>query len=132
MHFEVDPHAAQSPSEQLADQVRSAVAAGRLALGERLPTVRALAEAVRVNPNTVSRAWRELELEGVLEARRGDGVFVAGGALAHCRRHRDDVVAERLASATREALAAGLDSNAVLALVRGELTASAKAKGKAS
>ncbi|MCC6409133.1 MAG: GntR family transcriptional regulator [Planctomycetes bacterium] len=132
MHFEVDPHAAQSPSEQLADQVRSAVAAGRLALGERLPTVRALAEAVRVNPNTVSRAWRELELEGVLEARRGDGVFVANGALARCRRHRDDVVAERLARAACEARDAGLGVDEVLRIVRGAVAASDERRERAS
>lgn len=132
MHFEIDPHAAHSPSEQLADQVRSAVASGRLAVGERLPAVRALAENVRVNPNTVSRAWRELELEGVLESRRGDGVFVAAGALARCRRHRDDVVAERLARAACEARDAGLEANEVLRIVRAALVEADGRREKAS
>ncbi|MCK6447321.1 MAG: GntR family transcriptional regulator [Planctomycetes bacterium] len=121
MHFTVDPHAARAPSEQLADQVRAAVASGRLAVGDRLPSVRALAELVRVNPNTVSRAWRELELEGVLESRRGDGVFVARTARSRCVAHRDDVLAERLVHATREALAAGLGAAEVLTIVRDAL-----------
>ena len=79
MHFELDPSAPTPPSEQLADQVRFAVAAGRLDVGDRLPSVRELAAQVRINPNTVSRAWRELEREGTLESRRGAGVYVRAG-----------------------------------------------------
>jgi GntR family transcriptional regulator len=129
VHFTVDPKAARAPSEQLADQVRAAIASGRLGVGARLPSVRALAELVRVNPNTVSRAWRELELEGVLESRRGDGVFVASGAPSPCRRHRDDVVAERLARAAQDAVAAGLAASEVLSIVR---TALAERREEAS
>ena len=118
MHFELDPRAPTPPSEQLADQVRFAVAAERLAPGDRLPSVRALAADVRVNPNTVSRAWRELEREGVLEARRGDGMFVAKSALGVCRKAAASVVAERLERAVTEARAAGLTSREIEELVR--------------
>ncbi len=121
MHFSVDPSAPAPPSEQLADQVRFAVAAGRLTVGQRLPSVRALAAEVRVNPNTISRAWRELEREGVVAARRGQGMFVAETGPAACRATRDRVIAERVGRAVAEARAAGLSEGDVLELVHDAL-----------
>ena len=118
MRFQIDPRAPAPPSEQLADQVRFAVAAGRLRVGERMPSVRELAADVRVNPNTVSRAWRELEREGTLFARRGDGVFVAETGPAACRAARGRIVSERIGRAVGEALAAGLDEAEVMDLAR--------------
>ncbi len=61
---------------QITDQVRLAVTAGRLAVGEQLPSVRALAEDLVVNPNTVARAYSDLMREGLLESRAGRGVFL--------------------------------------------------------
>ena len=123
MRFELDPRSPSPPSGQLADQVRFAVAAGRLGVGERLPSVRALAAEVLVNPNTVSRAWRELEREGTLESRRGAGVFVCDGAGETCRTASDRIVAERLGRALSEARAAGLEEEEILELVRTALAA---------
>jgi len=62
--------------QQIAEQARLAVAAGRLAPGDHLPSVRALAEELVVNPNTVARAYADLIREGLLEARAGRGVFI--------------------------------------------------------
>jgi GntR family transcriptional regulator len=62
--------------KQITDQVRLAVAAGRLAAGDPLPSVRALAEDLVVNPNTVARAYGDLMREGLLESRAGRGVFI--------------------------------------------------------
>jgi GntR family transcriptional regulator len=118
VHFHVDPLSPAPPSEQLADQVRFAVAAGRLESGARLPSLRALAESVRVNPNTVSRAWRMLEQEGVLESRRGDGMYVTAEARAACRAARDRIVAERIGRSVADARAAGLKEAEVLAWTR--------------
>ena len=118
MHFSVDSSSPIAPGDQLIDQVRFAVAAGRLAPGERLPSVRALAGIVRVNPNTVGRAWRELERVGILEARRGAGMFVAEGSLGICRAHRDEQLAVRIGRAVAEARSAGLDAEGVMDLVR--------------
>jgi GntR family transcriptional regulator len=61
---------------QITDQARLAVAAGRLAAGDPLPSVRSLAEELVVNPNTVARAYADLIREGLLEARAGRGVFI--------------------------------------------------------
>ena len=62
--------------KQITDQVRLAVATGRLAVGDQLPSVRALAEELVVNPNTVARAYTDLAREGLIESRAGRGVFL--------------------------------------------------------
>jgi GntR family transcriptional regulator len=61
---------------QITDQVRLAVATGRLAVSDQLPSVRALAEELVVNPNTVARAYLDLAREGLIESRPGRGVFI--------------------------------------------------------
>ncbi len=62
--------------KQITDQVRLAVATGKLAVGDQLPSVRALAEELVVNPNTVARAYTDLAREGLIESRAGRGVFI--------------------------------------------------------
>ncbi len=63
--------------QQIVEQLRFRIVSGQLAPGDEMPTIRALAETVRVNPNTVARAYRELEQEGLVEKRRTVGTFVA-------------------------------------------------------
>jgi GntR family transcriptional regulator len=65
---------------QLMEQVKHAIETGALRPGEQLPGIRPLAEALVINPNTVAKAYRELEHEGVIELRQGAGAFVAPGA----------------------------------------------------
>ena len=62
--------------KQITDQVRRAVATGRLAVGDQLPSIRALAEDLVINPNTVARAYADLAREGLIESRPGRGVFI--------------------------------------------------------
>ncbi len=97
--------------------MRFAVAAGLLAPGEKLPSVRKLAATALVNPNTVARAYRELEREGTVETRPGSGVFIARRAPQKCRRATRRTLEERLGRAVHEALAAGLSPDETLALV---------------
>ena len=73
MPFVIDPHAPEPPYEQ----IRAQVASGTFAAGTKLPTVRALAEQLGLAPNTVARAYRELETAGVIETRGRSGSFVA-------------------------------------------------------
>ena len=61
---------------QITDQVRMAVASGRLAVDDQLPSIRALAERLVINPNTVARAYTDLAREGLIESRAGRGVFI--------------------------------------------------------
>ena len=77
MELYVDTSSREPIYRQLAAQVREAVARGRLSPGEKLPSVRELSRALVVNPNTIARAYTELEREGVLHTRQGMGVFVA-------------------------------------------------------
>jgi GntR family transcriptional regulator len=62
--------------EQILQQMRSAIAKGEIALGEKIPSVREMAHALKVNPNTVSHAYQELERDGLTETRRGQGTFI--------------------------------------------------------
>ncbi len=63
--------------QQIVDQIQFRIMSGQLHAGDELPTIRGLAESLRVNPNTVARAYRELETEGLVEKRRTTGTFVA-------------------------------------------------------
>ena len=76
---------------QIIDQVKSAMAAGLLEPGERLPTVRQLAVNLSINPNTVSRAYTELELTGLVETQMGSGTFISHKEVA-----RDEVERKRM------------------------------------
>ncbi|MFE1628711.1 GntR family transcriptional regulator [Brevibacillus reuszeri] len=66
--------------EQILDQVRSVIAKGEIELGTKMPSVRELALELRVNPNTVMRAYQELERDGLTEKRRGQGTYVTSSA----------------------------------------------------
>jgi len=76
MRWLIDYHSGVPVYLQLVQQVQAAVASGTLRAGEQLASVRALAEELRVNRNTVARAWQALEAEGVIENRQGAGCFV--------------------------------------------------------
>jgi len=74
--FNINPGSDTPIYKQITDQARLAVTRGRLAVGDHLPSVRALAEQLVVNPNTVARAYADLMREGLLESRAGRGVFI--------------------------------------------------------
>lgn len=75
--FALDLHTGVPVYRQIIDQVRAGVASGTLAAGDQLPTVRQLAVDLAINPNTVMRAYRELELGGMLETHQGTGTFIS-------------------------------------------------------
>lgn len=66
--------------EQILDQMRSSIAKGEIGLGEKIPSVREMAHALKINPNTVMHAYQELERDGLTEKRRGQGTFVTTSA----------------------------------------------------
>jgi len=75
--FRLDLHSGVPVYRQIIDQVRGGIAAGALRRGDQLPTVRQLAVDLSINPNTVIRAYRELEIRGVLETQQGTGTFIS-------------------------------------------------------
>jgi GntR family transcriptional regulator len=110
---------------QIVQQVRQALRMGMLELGDQLPSVRAVVAETAINPNTVLKAYRDLEREGLVEARSGHGTFVR--ALppgpppgTHSRLGR------KLGTWVREARAAGLDDEAIESLLRTTLQSQAE------
>ena len=75
--FRLDQHSGVPVYRQLIDQVTGGLAAGALTAGAQLPTVRQVAVDLAINPNTVLRAYRELEIRGVLDSQQGTGTFIA-------------------------------------------------------
>jgi len=87
--FRLDPHSGVPVYRQLMDQVQAAMASGALALGDQLPTVRQVAVDLAINPNTVSRAYREMEIRGLLDTQQGTGTFVADRKVEYSKDERD-------------------------------------------
>src|SRR5258708_20311686 len=75
--FRLDLHSGVPVYRQIIDQVQGGIAAGTLKAGDQLPTVRQVAVDLSINPNTVVRAYRELEIRGVLETQQGTGTFIS-------------------------------------------------------
>ena len=106
--------------EQIVAQVVFAIAAGDVSSGDLVPSVRDLSQQLLVNPNTVARAFQELERLGVLESRRGLGMAVTADGPKRSRDRRREIVRLRVRDALREAAAAGLTADDVHQLVDDE------------
>jgi DNA-binding transcriptional regulator YhcF (GntR family) len=76
-NFRLDEHSGVPVYRQLIDQIQGGIASGTLAAGAQLPTVRQVAVDLAINPNTVLRAYRELEIRGVLDTQQGTGTFIS-------------------------------------------------------
>jgi len=105
--FALDLHSGVPVYRQLIDQVRSGVAAGSLTAGDQLPTVRQLAVDLAINPNTVMRAYRELELGGFLETHQGTGTFIANKKVEKNSAERERQLAQMAGEFAARAGAAG-------------------------
>ena len=105
---------------QIADRMKFAVAAGVLRPGDLVPSVRELSKQLVVNPNTVARAYRDLQTEGLLESVRGMGMQVADGAVERCRSARREMVRQRLRQAIEEARQSKMDPAEIEAILREE------------
>ena len=86
--FRLDHQSGVPVYRQLIDQVQAAIATGALSAGDQLPTVRRVAVDLAINPNTVVRAYREMEVRGILDTQQGTGTFVAEGG--QVERSKDD------------------------------------------
>jgi GntR family transcriptional regulator len=117
MEFQVDPTTRVPIYRQLMDQVRQAVARGRLRPGSRLPSVRVLSRELVVNPNTIARVYSELERDGVVNTRPGLGVFVAEPQAELSTAARRQRLSEIIDSVLTEAVHLGFSAEEVLAAI---------------
>jgi GntR family transcriptional regulator len=116
-NFNVDPRSGVPIYQQVIEQVKRSVAVGALEPGERLPTVKQLAVDLTVNANTVARAYRDLERDGVIATSPGRGSFVAEGDARSTRRTLIDVSAATLESAIRDARSIGVERREIESLI---------------
>src|SRR6516165_8526500 len=104
--------------KQIVNQIKYLVASGRLTPGEELPPIRVLAEQLLVNPNTVARAYRELELAGVVTKRRTAGTYVSGAGSPLARRERVRILTERVDALLAEARQMNISTEEIVELLR--------------
>jgi GntR family transcriptional regulator len=103
---------------QIVNQIKYLVASGRLSAGDELPPIRSLAEQLVVNPNTVARAYRELELSGVVEKRRTAGTYVSDAGSPLKRGEQVRILSMRLDALLTEARQMGFSTDEVIELLR--------------
>jgi GntR family transcriptional regulator len=109
--------------EQVIRQVKFAIAGEDYKEGELVPSVREIARELAINPNTVARAFRQLQTDGVLQSVRGTGLAVAPGAAERCRNDRVELIRARFTQVLSEAVQSRLDPNELRLLVERELSA---------
>ena len=116
IEFHLDSHSGVAAYLQLVQQVKQALRLGLLGVGDQLPTVREVIAQITINPNTVFKAYRELEREGLIVSRPGQGTFVTR-TLANASLASQTALRQSLRQWIESAYAAGLDSESVLALL---------------
>lgn len=117
MFFSIDTDNGIAIYEQIVRQVKFAIANGVLVPGQLLPSVRTLAVKLAINPNTVAKAFQQLQSEGVVVPLRGKGLAVRDDAVQSCRVARREILEGRIRTAIAEALHGGLSAKEVRRLV---------------
>ncbi|MGH9297101.1 MAG: GntR family transcriptional regulator [Acidimicrobiales bacterium] len=123
IRFRLDPRSGVAPYRQLVDQVRQAVSLGLLRQGDQLPSVRDVVGQVTINPNTVHRAYRDLEQAGVVAGRPGVGTFVVAAASSATSPEHLRALSDELRRWMDKARHAGLDDESLSALISATINA---------
>jgi len=121
MFFSIDPQNGVAIYEQIVRQVKFGIAAGTLAPGQLLPSVRQLSQQLAINPNTIARAYLQLQADEIVESLRGRGLAVCAGAPLRCLTLRRTLIAERMRTVLAEGLHSGLKLAEIREIVRTEL-----------
>jgi len=116
MQFRIDNASDRPVYQQIIDQIKRDIALGRLAKDEKLPTVRQLAKQLAINPNTIAKAYRQLEQEGIIATKPGAGAFVANLDSNLSRAVRKKLVSEELERIAVEAYHMQIDRQMLLEL----------------
>jgi GntR family transcriptional regulator len=106
--FRLDGHSGVPVYRQLIDQVQGAIAIGKLRPGDQLPTVRLVAVELAINPNTVLRAYREMEIRGILDTQQGTGTFIADRQVEASQEERGRLLDQLVGEFVSRAGSAGL------------------------
>jgi GntR family transcriptional regulator len=130
MFLHVDTRNGLAVYDQIVRQVKFAVADGAVRSGELVPSVRELARELAINPNTVARAYRQLQDDGVLEPVRGMGLSIGTAARRQCLAERTRLIRARLRFVLEEALQSGLAAHDVESLMQDELASARRNKHK--
>jgi GntR family transcriptional regulator len=109
--FRLDSHSGVPVYRQLIDQVQSAVATGSLRAGDQLPTIRLVAVELAINPNTVTRAYREMEIRGLVDSQQGMGTFIADRQVTSSKKEQNRQLLQLAAEFVSRAGAAGFTVN---------------------
>jgi DNA-binding transcriptional regulator YhcF (GntR family) len=117
--FMLDLHSGMPVYRQIMDQVRGGIASGALTSGDQLPTVRQLAVDLEINPNTVVRAYRELEFGGLLETHQGTGTFISAQKMKRTDAERDRQLTQIVGDCVSRAGAAGFTVDELIEALRG-------------
>ena len=128
MFLHIDAHNGLAVYDQIVRQIKFSVADGVLTAGDQVPSVRELARELAINPNTVARAYRQLQDDAVLEPVRGTGLLVASGARKACLGARKRLIRARLRDVLLEAHHGGLEAEQIESLFQTELDAIQKKK----
>lgn len=128
MHLHLDTSNGLPIYEQIVRHVKFAVANRLLQIGEHVPSVREMATRLAVNPNTVARAYRDLQAAGMLTPIRGTGLAVTPEAPDRCRAERLDLIRSRLSSVLSEAWQHGISADELRSLFEDELAHLASAE----
>ena len=128
MFLHIDPSNGLAIYDQIVRQVKFAIAQGALKPGNLVPSVRELARDLAINPNTVARAYQQLQTDGVVESVRGTGLEITTGAPKHCRAERWKLIQARLRLALLEAKQSGIEAVELRTLIDEELSALSEAK----
>jgi len=116
--FRLDDHSGVPVYRQLIDQVQGAVASGVLVAGDQLPTVRQVAVDLAINPNTVLRAYREMEIRGLLDSQQGTGTFIADRKVEYSKDDRDKKLGQLVGEFVSRAGAAGFTLKQLIKALR--------------
>jgi GntR family transcriptional regulator len=130
MFFSIDASGDVPIYEQIVRQTKLAVADGVLVGGQMVPSVRQLSKDLAINPNTIARAYQELQSDRVLEPLRGRGMVVRRDAVSRCTKARNTLVVDGVRRLLADALAGGMTADELRELFETELAQSAFSTGK--
>jgi GntR family transcriptional regulator len=116
--FRLDAHSGVPVYRQLIDQVQGGIAAGALVIGDQLPTVRQVAVDLVINPNTVSRAYREMEIRGTVDTQQGSGTFIADKKIEYSKGERERQLGQLVGEFVSRAGSAGFTVEQLVSALR--------------